>query len=75
MIINTYQNAHDFVSRTRPVLEKNEVVNSLILGIALGLVNASASIKAGPYLATVEDEQKSLLAAACMTPPRKRVHL
>jgi predicted GNAT family acetyltransferase len=68
MFINTYRNANDFVLSTRPTLEKNEVANSLILGIALRLVNDPEIIRAAPYLATVEDEH-GLLAAACMTPP------
>jgi len=68
MFINTYRNANDFVLSTRPTLEKNEVANSLILGIALRLVNDPEIIRAAPYLATIEDEH-GLLAAACMTPP------
>jgi predicted GNAT family acetyltransferase len=66
MFITTYQNPDQFLLKTRPTLEKDEVTNSLLLGIA-------ASIKTSPlytsfYLATVEDEN-GLRAAACMTPP------
>jgi uncharacterized protein len=69
MLLTTYQNAPEFVQRTRPTLEKNEVANSLILGITLGLANAPADRRSAFYLATVEDEEHTLLAAACMTPP------
>lgn len=66
MFITTYQDPDQFLLKTRPTLEKDEVTNSLLLGIA-------GSIKTSPlytnfYLATVEDES-GLLAAACMTPP------
>jgi len=71
MLITTYQNAHDFVQRTRATLEKDEVANSLILGITVGLENAL--VDRVLYLATVEDEEHTLLVAACMTPPRNIV--
>src|SRR6266487_155263 len=69
----TYHNARDFVQRTRPTLEQHEVANSLILGITLGLANALVERDAAFYLATVEDEEGTLLVAACMTPPHNIV--
>ncbi len=71
MLLTTYQHAHDFVQRTRATLEKNEVANSLILGITRGLENAL--VDRACYLATVEDEEHTLLVAACMTPPHNIV--
>lgn len=71
MLLTTYQNALDFVQRTRPTLEQNEVANSIILGITLGLANAPEV--APYYLATIEDEEHTLHMAACMTPPHNIV--
>ncbi len=70
MFITTYQDPDQFLLKTRTTLEKDEVRNSLLLGIA-------ASIKTSPlytsfYLATVEDEN-GLLAVACMTPPHNLI--
>jgi uncharacterized protein len=71
MLLTTYRNVRDFVQRTRPTLEKDEVVNNLILGITLGLANVPTDRVL--YLATVEDEEHTLLVAACMTPPHNIV--
>jgi predicted GNAT family acetyltransferase len=67
--ITIYQNTQDFLARARPVLESNEIVNSLLLGIALNIDRHPKRFKAAPYLALVEDEQ-GMVAAAVMTPPR-----
>jgi predicted GNAT family acetyltransferase len=66
MILTTYQNAADFLSKTQAVLEKNEAANNLMLGICLRLKNFPEQLKAAPYLATVADEQ-GLVVAAVMT--------
>ncbi len=71
MLLTTYDDARDFVQRTRATLEKNEVANSLILGITRGLENAL--VDRARYLATVEDDEHALLVAACMTPPHNIV--
>jgi uncharacterized protein len=70
VFITTYQDPDQFLLKTRPTLEKDEVTNGLLLGIA-------ASAKKSPlytsfYLATVEDENR-LLVAACMTPPHNLI--
>src|SRR5450432_1973890 len=70
MFITTYQDPDQFLLETRPILEKDEAINSLLLGIA-------ASVKNSPlytsfYLATIEDEN-GLLVAACMTPPHNLI--
>ena len=68
MIITTYLQASDFLARARAELERNEVLNGLLLGIALRLQQFPERIESPPYLATIEDEEK-LLVAAVMTPP------
>ena len=68
MIITTYLQASDFLARARAELERNVVLNGLPLGIALQLQKFSEPIEIPPYLATVEDEGK-LIVAAVMTPP------
>jgi predicted GNAT family acetyltransferase len=68
VIITTYMQASDFLVRARAELERNEVLNGLPLGIALHLQKFPERIEIPPYLATVEDEGK-LLVAAVMTPP------
>ena len=68
MIITTYMQASDFLARARAELERNEVLNSLPLGIALHLQKFPERIERPPYLATVEDEGK-LIVTAVMTPP------
>ena len=68
MIITTYRQASDFLARARAELERNEVLNSLPLGVTLHLQKIPERIEVPPYLATVEDEGK-LIVAAVMTPP------
>ena len=68
MIITTYLQASDFLARARSELERNEVLNGLPLGIALQLQKFPEHIEILPFLATVEDEGK-LIIAAVMTPP------
>jgi len=68
VIITTYMQASDFLAQAREELEHNEVLNGLPLGIALHLHKFPERIEIPPYLATVEDEGK-LIVAAVMTPP------
>jgi predicted GNAT family acetyltransferase len=68
VIITTYMQASDFLARTRAELERNEVLNGLPLGIALHVQKFPERSELPPYLATVEDEGKLILAAV-MTPP------
>lgn len=68
MIITSYMQASDFLARAQEELERHEVLNSLPLGIALRLQQFPERIEKPPYLATVEEEGK-LIVAAVMTPP------
>jgi predicted GNAT family acetyltransferase len=70
MFITTYQDPDDFLLKTRATLEKDEVTNGLLLGIAASIKNSP--LYATYYLATIEDEN-GLLVAACMTPPRSLI--
>ena len=45
MFITTYQDPDQFLLETRPILEKDEAINSLLLGIAASVKN-STSIQA-----------------------------
>ena len=72
MVITTYRQASDFLARARAELERNEVLNGLPLGITLHLQKFPEPIEIRPYLATVEDEGK-LLVAAVMTPPSRLI--
>jgi predicted GNAT family acetyltransferase len=67
MSITVYQNAQNFLARAQTVLESNETVNSLLLGIVLDIGRHPERFKAAPYLALVEDERG--MVAAVMTPP------
>ncbi|HZU66367.1 MAG TPA: GNAT family N-acetyltransferase [Ktedonobacteraceae bacterium] len=67
MNITTYKQAGDFLARAQAELERNEVLNNLLLGIALRLQQFPEHIEIPPYLATVEDEGE-LIMAALMTP-------
>jgi predicted GNAT family acetyltransferase len=69
MQLTTYERAEQFLSKAQAEMEKQEVRNSLPLGIALNLQKQSDYYtRQRPYLATVEDGTK-LVAAAVMTPP------
>ncbi len=70
MQLTTYERAEPFLSKVRAELERQEVRNSLPLGIALNLQQYST--RRQPYLATVEDGTR-LIAAAVMTPPRNLI--
>lgn len=70
MQLTRYQQPTEFIARTRDTFLQNEAINSLILGISLGLEHTStfAEYSGSPYLATVEDDS-TLVLAAVMTPP------
>ena len=67
MILETCQNAADFLLNSQAVLEKNEAANNLMLGICLRLKNFPGQIKTAPYLATVADEHGLVIAAVMTT--------
>jgi predicted GNAT family acetyltransferase len=70
MFITTYQDPDQFLLKVRPILEKNEATNGLLLGIAASV--KTPSLYTSFYLATIEDENR-LLVAACMTPPHNLI--
>lgn len=69
MKLTTYTNLATFLDQTQAVLEKDEVVNGLMLGLCLRLRQFSEHLETPPYLATVH-EAEQLIATATMTPPR-----
>lgn len=70
MQLTTYEQVDPFLSKVREELERQEVRNSLPLGIALNLQKHPT--RKQPYLATVEDGTR-LVAVAVMTPPRNLI--
>jgi predicted GNAT family acetyltransferase len=72
MRVHTYAGAEPFLQRTAPVLEANEVANSLMLGICGQLVRWPVLYQTAPCLKTVEAEGE-LILAALMTPPHRLV--
>src|SRR5260370_35034567 len=72
VVITTYRQSSDFLARAQAELERNEVLNGLPLGITLHLYKFPERIKIRPYLSTVEDEGK-LLVAALIAPPSRLI--
>ncbi len=70
MQLTTYEQVDPFLSRVRAELEREEVRNSLPLGVALNLQKHPTQQQ--PYLATVEDGTR-LAAVAVMTPPHNLI--
>lgn len=75
MNVTSYPGAAAFLARAQPDLEAEEARNSLMLGVCLRLARQekdeaqpTGDIAERPYLATVEDEGR-LLLAAMLTPP------
>jgi uncharacterized protein len=68
LLIETYTAAADYLSRVQSYLEKQEVVNGLMLGLALRLVDVPPDHGSPSYFAAVAGEQGPVLAAL-MTPP------
>jgi uncharacterized protein len=66
-----YDDAEKFLAHVKPVLERNESTNGLMLGVCLRLVQEPEAYGSGrPYLAAVESKD-GLSTAAVMTPPYK----
>lgn len=66
-----YSDAASFFKRSASFLEKNEAVNSLMIGLSLELDKAPFLYSdQNPYFATVTDNSE-ILIAALMTPPYK----
>ena len=72
MYVVRHQTAGEFLARARSTLEQHEAANNLIIGIAVRLQESPERIKTPPYLATVEDGER-LVAAAAMTPPHRLI--
>ncbi len=72
MFVRTYGNAAGFLHAMQEWLERDEVANSLMLGICLRLRQGPVAAPAPVYLASVEDERGPLLAAI-MTPPYRAI--
>jgi uncharacterized protein len=62
--------AAEFLARARPLLERAEAENNLILGIAAFFESYSGQLKVEPYFLTLENDG-SVVGAALMTPPRR----
>jgi RimJ/RimL family protein N-acetyltransferase len=72
MKVTRFSNATEFLDTALTYLEKDEVVNSLMLGLAFRLSQSAPRRRNRPFLAVVEDGGE-LVGAALMTPPRKMV--
>lgn len=72
MRVTTYADAGEFLSVVQTVLEKEETINSLLLGVCLRMRDLPEYIESPPYLAAVQDGGE-LVAAAMMTPPHNLV--
>jgi predicted GNAT family acetyltransferase len=72
MRLTTYVEAGEFLAQTQAVLEQQETINSLILGVCLRMRDLPDYIERPPYLATVHTGEQ-LVAAAMMTPPHQLV--
>ena len=68
MHLSTFREAAEFLTHAGPTLEREEVANNLMLGVALRLRDSPDAVRHQPYLAAVQDEG-GLASAAVMTPP------
>jgi predicted GNAT family acetyltransferase len=64
-----FSDANAFLALTQAVLEENETVNNLILGIANQVREDPARYLGPPFLAAVLDEHRRPILCAVMTPP------
>ena len=72
ILLKTYRDAAGFLGDTRAFLEKQEVVNGLMIGLAVRLVDEPLAYGGPPYFAAVMDAQVPTLAAL-MTPPHNLI--
>ncbi|GER87608.1 acetyltransferase [Dictyobacter vulcani] len=72
MLVTTYNEVQDFLAKTQQILEAQEAMNNLILGISMRLRAQPDAYPTPPFLATVEDHEE-LVIAACMTPPYRLI--
>lgn len=69
MQLMRYDSPDEFLAKAQPYLEQEEVVNGLLLGIALRLQAGENRTGERPYLTIVSDEE-GIVGTAVMTPPR-----
>lgn len=72
MILQVYKDGADFLDKTQTWLLEDEPSNNLILGLAIRLKQYPSGRYDRPYLATVEKDDR-LILAALMTPPNPLV--
>jgi predicted GNAT family acetyltransferase len=68
----SFQKVDQFLQKAQDYLEKSEAVNSLMLGICLGLAEHPERIQRPPYLAILEEGGQPAVVAV-QTPPQKLV--
>lgn len=64
-----YQTAAEFLKRVGPALEKDEVVNNLMLGLSLRLVDDPKYYGSTPYFVTIDADDGAFSLAGVRTPP------
>lgn len=74
MNLQAYPDATSFLAAAGDALARNEVANSLLLGICERLRTQPGWLRQPPFLATVSDP-RGLLLAALMTPPHNNIVL
>ncbi len=73
MRLTTYANAGDFLKDVRGYMERQEVVSSLPLGLAIRLVTEPLAYGSEPYFAAVTAGDNRPVLAALMTPPHNLI--
>jgi predicted GNAT family acetyltransferase len=68
MRLRSYAGAAEFLGEVQAFLERQEVLNGLMLGLAIRLVEEPLAYGSPPYLASVAGEE-GLALAGLMTPP------
>jgi uncharacterized protein len=71
MQITPYTDPGAFLEKVQPFLERQEAINSLLLGIVMRLADHPEWIDRPPYLSVVEDQDNQIRLAAVITPPQK----
>ena len=72
MNVKLFKTPNDFLDVALDYLEAQEVLNGLMIGLAIRLSHSAPRRRNRPFLAAVEDGGE-LVGAAVMTPPRKMV--
>ncbi|MEZ4590475.1 MAG: GNAT family N-acetyltransferase [Chloroflexota bacterium] len=72
MNVKIFKTPNDFLDAALGYLEAQEVLNGLMIGLAIRMSHSAPRRRNRPFLAVVEDGGE-LVGAAVMTPPRKMV--